>query len=68
MTAADGEVLGATKILDNGPDEDRFVIALLAEGFRADSDSDPAPLERSISINTIIAPSSSRGPAWSTPR
>jgi len=33
MGAADGTVLGATKILDNGPDGERFTIALVAEGF-----------------------------------
>ncbi|GAB4316540.1 MAG: hypothetical protein Kow0074_04520 [Candidatus Zixiibacteriota bacterium] len=31
----DGTVLGATKVLDNGPDAERFNLVVLAEGFRA---------------------------------
>ena len=34
--AADGTVIGATKLVDHGPDAERFVMAILAEGFRAD--------------------------------
>ncbi|MEZ4600111.1 MAG: M64 family metallopeptidase [Syntrophotaleaceae bacterium] len=33
MGAADGTILGATKILDHGPDGERFTIPLVAEGF-----------------------------------
>lgn len=29
----DGEVIGATKIWDSGPDSDRFVLVLLSEGY-----------------------------------
>jgi hypothetical protein len=29
----DGEIIGVTKILDNGPDSDRFVLVLLSEGY-----------------------------------
>jgi IgA Peptidase M64 len=36
MAAADGTVIGATKLVDHGPDGNRFVFAVLAEGFRAD--------------------------------
>ncbi len=32
---ADGTVLGATKLLDNGSDEDRFDIVIVAEGYRS---------------------------------
>ncbi len=32
---ADGAVVSATKIVDNGPDTDRFVIVLLGDGYRA---------------------------------
>ncbi len=34
MGVGDGTVIGATKILDNGPDGDRFNVAILAEGYQ----------------------------------
>ena len=34
MGTSDGSVLGLTKILDNGPDNQRFNIVLVAEGFQ----------------------------------
>jgi hypothetical protein len=34
MSASDGTVLGITKILDNGPDDQRFNIVIVAEGFQ----------------------------------
>jgi len=34
MSATDGTVLGITKILDNGPDNQRFNIVIVAEGFQ----------------------------------
>ncbi|MET8777212.1 M64 family metallopeptidase [Nocardia sp. NPDC004654] len=35
MGIGDGSVLGATKILDHGPDSDRWTLVLVAEGYRA---------------------------------
>ncbi len=32
-TTDDGEVLGATKIIDNGPAAERFDLVLMAEGY-----------------------------------
>ncbi|GAA4439505.1 hypothetical protein GCM10023091_21780 [Ravibacter arvi] len=37
MGASDGEILGLTKILDNGPDNQRFNIVIVAEGFQGNS-------------------------------
>ncbi len=37
MAASDGEILGLTKILDNGPDNQRFNIVIVAEGFQEDT-------------------------------
>ncbi|WP_018622927.1 M64 family metallopeptidase [Spirosoma luteum] len=34
MAASDGQVLGLTKIMDNGPDNQRFNIVIVAEGFQ----------------------------------
>jgi len=34
MGTSDGTVVGATKILDNGPDDARFNLVLVAEGFQ----------------------------------
>lgn len=34
MAASDGEIFGLTKILDNGPDNQRFNIVIVAEGFQ----------------------------------
>lgn len=34
MSTSDGTVIGATKIVDHGPDNKRFVIAILAEGYK----------------------------------
>jgi hypothetical protein len=34
MSASDGTVIGLTKILDNGPDNQRFNIVIVAEGFQ----------------------------------
>jgi hypothetical protein len=34
MSASDGTVVGITKILDNGPDNQRFNIVIVAEGFQ----------------------------------
>jgi hypothetical protein len=36
----DGTVLGATKVVDNGPDAERFNLVVLAEGFTAAQQSD----------------------------
>lgn len=35
MGTADGAVVSTTKIVDHGPDADRWVLVLLAEGYRA---------------------------------
>jgi hypothetical protein len=35
MGATDGTVIGATKILDNGPDSERFNLVILSEGYLA---------------------------------
>ncbi len=35
MTTSDGQVLGVTKVLDNGPDSDRYNIVVLGDGYRA---------------------------------
>ncbi|HUP20801.1 MAG TPA: M64 family metallopeptidase [Gemmatimonadota bacterium] len=40
MGAADGTVLGTSKLLDHGPDNQRYNIALLAEGFTAAQQAD----------------------------
>ena len=37
MAASDGQVLGLTKILDNGPDNQRFNIVIVAEGFQGNT-------------------------------
>jgi hypothetical protein len=37
--ASDGTVVGATKIVDHGTDADRYVVAILGDGFRADQQS-----------------------------
>jgi hypothetical protein len=34
MSASDGSVLGLTKILDNGPDSERFNIVIVSEGYQ----------------------------------
>ncbi len=34
MTTADGNVIGTTKIVDNGPDAERFNLVLVAEGYQ----------------------------------
>ena len=34
MGSADGQVVGVTKILDNGPDAARYNLVLVAEGYR----------------------------------
>jgi hypothetical protein len=34
MSARDGGVVGAVKLIDQGPDSDRFVIAILSEGYQ----------------------------------
>lgn len=36
MSIADGAVIGTTKILDNGPDRERFNLVLLSEGYQAE--------------------------------
>ena len=35
MSAADGTIIGATKIRDNGSDGKRWTVVLVAEGYRA---------------------------------
>ena len=40
MGTGDGAILGATKILDNGPDDSRLNIVLIAEGFRDTEQAD----------------------------
>lgn len=35
MSTSNGSVLGATKIVDNGPDPSKFTIALISEGYTA---------------------------------
>ncbi len=34
MTTSDGSVIGATKIVDNGSDTDRYTLVLVAEGYQ----------------------------------
>ena len=34
MTTADGSVLGVQKIVDHGPNADRYNVVLLADGYR----------------------------------
>src|SRR6266542_5217693 len=40
MGVGDGTILGSTKILDNGPDNARMNIVLVAEGFKASEQGD----------------------------
>jgi chemotaxis response regulator CheB len=40
MGTSDGAVLGLTKILDNGPDDQRFNIVIVAEGYQGNTAAD----------------------------
>ena len=64
MGTADGTILGATKIVDNGPATQRFNIVMLSDGYRSDQMSQFASDALNFA-NTLLseAPYDRLGPA-----
>jgi|AVFP01.1.fsa_nt_gi hypothetical protein len=60
MGTSDGTVVGPTRILNNGPDSDRFNIVFLAEGFKTPSKQLLITLVTTLSMQYSLSPGLTR--------
>ena len=57
MSASDGSIAGQQKVVDNGPDSERYNIAILGDGYRKEELAQFAP-----DVDTFVALMKSTAP------